>query len=318
MTAAKVSETEFVALWYKHGGAKALAAAIGTGEREVHRRRKRIEDRLGIELEQRTRPEIEPQARRMSALRREIAVQDGVVLIGSDAHYTPGPATTAHRAFVKLAAQLKPAAVILAGDVLDLASMSKHDASSWERPFSVKEEIESATDRMAEIFKAVPRAQRFLLWGNHDGGRFERFLVNNAPMMAGMPGMTFAEHFPEWSYHGSLMINGDTMVKHFWHTGVHGAYNNVIKSGVNMVTGHTHKLLTRPYTDYKGTRYGIECGCLADVDDAQFDYGMDSPKDHRSGFVVLTFKGGRLLPPESCEVVPGLGAVFRGAVLQAA
>lgn len=295
-----------------------MSAAIGIGEREVHRRRKRIEDRLGIELEQRTRPELEAQTRRMSKLRREISIQDGVVLVGSDAHYTPGHATVAHRAFVKLAAQLKPVAVILAGDVLDLASMSKHDASSWERQFSVKEEIESATDRMGEIFKAAPRAQRFLLWGNHDGGRFERFLVNNAPMMRGMPGMTFAEHFPEWSYHGSLMINGDTMVKHFWHTGVHGAYNNVIKSGVNMITGHTHKLLTRPYTDYRGTRYGIECGCLADPDDEQFDYGMDSPKDHRSGFVVLTFKAGRLLPPESCEVVAGVGAVFRGAVVEPA
>lgn len=318
MSAPKVSETEFVALWYKHGGAKPLSDAIGVNEREIHRRRKRIEDRLGIELEQRTRPELGPQTRRMSSLRREVSIDDGVVLVGSDAHYTPGQATSAHRAFVKLAAQLKPAAVILAGDVLDLASMSKHEASSWERQFTVKEEVESATDRMGEIFKAAPRAQRFLLWGNHDGGRFERFLVNNAPMMRGMPGMTFAEHFPEWSYHGSLMINGDTMVKHFWHTGIHGAYNNVIKSGVNMVTGHTHKLLTRPYTDYRGTRYGIECGCLADPDDEQFDYGMDSPKDHRSGFVVLTFKAGRLLPPEACEVVPGLGAVFRGAVVEAA
>lgn len=315
MTASKVDETQFVALWYKHGGAASMSKAIGVSERQIHERRKRIEDRMGIQLEQRTRPEIEKQTRRMSTLRREIEIQDGIVLIGSDAHYTPGEATIAHRAFVALAGALKPSVVILAGDVLDLAAMSKHEASSWEKQYTTKEEIDSATDRMGEIFTAAPRAKRFLLWGNHDAGRFERFLVNNAPMMKGMPGMTFAEHFPEWGYHGSLMINGDVMVKHFWHTGIHGAWNNVLKSGITMVTGHTHKLLTRPYSDYRGRRYGIETGCLADVDDGQFDYAMDAPKDQCSGFVVLTFAGGKLLPPENCEVVAGVGAVFRGKVI---
>lgn len=316
MPTPKHTDAEFVALWYQHGGVEPFSRATGIDRRQIQRRRKALEDKMGITLEQRNRPEIAEQTRRMSTLRRELEILDGVVLVGSDAHYTPGPATLAHRAFVKLAKELKPTAVILAGDVLDLASMSRHQPSSWERQFSVREEVESATDRMGEIFTACPRAQRFLLWGNHDAGRFDKFLINAAPMMKGMPGMTFSEHFPEWNYHGSLMINGDTMIKHYWHHGLHGAWNNVLKSGVNMVTGHTHRLLTRPYTDYRGTRYGIETGCLADVDDEQFDYGMDSPKDHRSGFVVLTFKGGRLLPPEQCEVVAGIGAVFRGSVVE--
>lgn len=315
MPAPKVDEATFVALWYQHGGAAGVSKATGVGVRQVLERRKRLEDRLGIQLVQTSRPELAHQTQRHSQLRREIEIADGVVMVASDAHYTPGEPTEAHQAFVKLAGKLKPAAIVMAGDIMDLASMSRHGRSSWEHVHSVKEEIQSAQDRMGEIVMASPRSKRFLLWGNHDAGRFERFLANNASMMAGMPGMTIAEHFPEWSYHGSLMVNGEVMFKHFWHTGVHGAYNNVIKSGVSMVTGHTHKLLVRPYTDYRGTRYGIECGCLADPDDHQFDYGMDSPKDHRSGFVVLTFKAGKLLPPETCEVVPGVGAVFRGEVL---
>lgn len=314
MTTPIHDDATFIALWYQHGGADPMAKALGMDRRAIQRRRTRLEEKMGIQLLQQNRPELET-PRRMSNMRSVETIEDGVVVIGSDAHYTPGPATVAHLAFVETVKHLKPKLVVLAGDVMDLASISKHEATSWESQFTVKEELDSANDRMAEIMKASPRSKRYLLWGNHDAGRFERFLVNNAGAFKGMPGMTFAEHFPEWHYHGSLMINDDVMIKHFWHTGIHGAWNNVIKSGVNMFTGHTHKLLVRPYTDYRGTRYAGECGCLADVDDEQFDYAMDNPKDQRSGFTVLTFVGGKLLPPEQCEVVKGIGAVFRGQVI---
>ena len=80
--------------------------------------------------------------------------------------------------------------------------------------------------------------------------------------------------------------------------------NNVVHSGCNIVTGHLHSLQVRPFTDYRGTRYGVDSGTLAVPYDKPFvHYTEDAPCDWRSGFVVLTFVGGRLLPPEVVQVV---------------
>lgn len=43
-----------------------------------------------------------------SEWRYRMTVRDGVVLIGSDAHYAPGVISTAHRAFVALTKELRP------------------------------------------------------------------------------------------------------------------------------------------------------------------------------------------------------------------
>lgn len=58
--------------------------------------------------------------------RLHLDVMDGVVLVGSDAHYWPGVISTAHRAFVRACELLKPVAVVMNGDMLDGASISRH------------------------------------------------------------------------------------------------------------------------------------------------------------------------------------------------
>jgi hypothetical protein len=66
-----------------------------------------------------------------------------------------------------------------------------------------------------------------------------------------------------------------------------------------MITGHLHSQKVTPYTDYNGTRYGVDTGCVAETDHRAFvDYTEDAPLNWRSGFCVLTFKGGRLMHPE--------------------
>jgi hypothetical protein len=67
-----------------------------------------------------------------------------------------------------------------------------------------------------------------------------------------------------------------------------------------------------------GTRYGIDCGSLANVWGQQFGYTEDSSRNHRSGFAVLTYHNGKLMPPELCEVIDedaGL-AFFRGKIIE--
>ena len=58
-----------------------------------------------------------------------------------------------------------------------------------------------------------------------------------------------------------------------------------------------------PFSDYNGTRYGVDTGCLADPQGPQFlDYTEDNPKNWRSGFILLTFVDGKLLWPEIVAV----------------
>lgn len=86
-----------------------------------------------------------------------------------------------------------------------------------------------------------------------------------------------------------------------------------MKSGVRgYVTGHLHSLKVTPYTDLVSDRYGVDTGTLCDVNAEQFAYAEDSPRNWRSGFAVLTFAGGRLMPPELVQRVDEGKVFFRG------
>jgi hypothetical protein len=129
--------------------------------------------------------------------------------------------------------------------------------------------------------------------------------------------MNLTDHFAKWKFSTSIMVNNNTIIKHRYHNGIHAAYNNALKSGTSIVTGHLHSLKITPWTDYNGTRYGVDTGTLCDVNGDQFEYSEDNPKNHRSGFAVLTYYEGKLMPPELCEVVnedEGL-VYFRGSVI---
>jgi hypothetical protein len=104
------------------------------------------------------------------------------------------------------------------------------------------------------------------------------------------------------------------MIKHrLQHGGIHSSYNNVLKSGISTCSGHTHLLEVKGWGDYKGRRYGISTGMLADPESSAFHYLEDNPVPWCQGFAILHFDNdGRLLPPELCEVVEGV-AYFRGS-----
>lgn len=73
-----------------------------------------------------------------------------------------------------------------------------------------------------------------------------------------------------------------------------------------------------PFSDYNGTRWGIECGTLARVDAPQFNYAERNPVNWMSGFIVLTFHSGRLLPPEPVYVLDERRGhiTFRGQLIK--
>ena len=326
------SDEEFIELWDRLKNARKVGEFLGVATRNIYARRRRVEERLGVSLANDTLPSdglkltknyIKGQnlsklaETRVKQYEKDIRfdLKDGVVMIASDCHYWPGIVSTAHKAFCKLAKDLSPKLVILNGDILDGARISRHERSMWQKTPTLKEEVHAVQDRCAEIERASGKAALIRTIGNHDA-RFENYLCRNAPEFEEMTGVTLLDYLPRWRAGWAVHMNPGT---HGWVTirhrpvsgGVHSAYNSALKSGVHYVHGHLHKLEVKPWADYRGRRYGIDCGTLAEPAGPQFDYTEAGPLNWASGFVVLTFKDGYLIEPEVCVVDRGQ-AWFRG------
>ena len=321
MAKAKSTESDFIHLVTTYGITEA-AKRIGVSKRQAISRRNRLERKIGRPID---RADKTPQlVRRMVAAvptpgahRYMLECWDGLVFVGSDAHYWPNIVTTAHRAFVYMIGKLKPRAVIMNGDVFDGAGISRHASIGWEQKPSVVQEIEACTERLGEIEKAAKNAKLIWTLGNHDA-RFETRLATVAPEYARVHGVHLKDHFPRWHNAWTCRINGNVEVKHRWKGGEHATSNNTKMAGLSMITGHLHSLKVTPWTDYNGTRFGVDTGTLAGPSEyPQFvNYTEAGPTNWRSGFIVLTFKDGRLLWPEPVHVLDEeRGAVeFRGEV----
>lgn len=302
-----ITDERFIDAWKRLKSPRAVANELNLPEREVYKRRRRIESKFGMTLAANEKGIYVPENLR----RLEMNVENGHVIVFSDAHYWPEDPSPAHNALVQVIKDLKPKMTIANGDVMDGARISRHEPLGWQALPTVREEIDVCTDRMDEIKGATPKgSKRVWTMGNHDI-RFDRLLAANVSAMEGIAGMRLSDHFPDWQFGMSIHINGDTVVKHRYHNGIHATYNNTMKSGVNMVTGHLHRLQVTAWGDYNGRRYGVDTGTLAEPQGDQFSYMEDNPSPWASGFAVLTFEHGRLLPPELCEVVDGV-AYFRG------
>jgi len=317
----KISDADFIAAWAQAKGSPTGVTRItGLSERSVYKRRASLEGQ-GVKL---ASTPTNPGAKATTlypagwsyARERQAEIDTGTVIVFSDAHFWPGEKTAANRALLTLVKEMKPVRVIANGDVFDGAKISRHDPHGWGTLPTVKEELDSCRDQMHEIVLAAnPKKTGCTFdWniGNHCA-RFDRYLVNNASDFGGVVAR-LSDHFNEWDFAWSLKINKNVMIKHRWHNGVHATYNNALKGGMTIVTGHLHRLAVTPWADYNGRRYGVDTGTLADPLGAQFEYLENNPTPWCSGFAVLTFLNGKLLPPELCEVHDGI-AYFRGQVV---
>lgn len=324
MPKAVVNDVEFIELWKTFNSPVELAKHLGVDVRAVYSRRDRIEQRRGILL-----PSLGNKALKhdggvaaaiMSARRdvNRLKLQDGVVIVGSDAHYSPGVVPIAHKALcnviVELGSQVK--AVVLNGDLLDGGSISRHPRIRWSKPPSVKEELEAVIARTTEIEQAVtPGTHLLRTYGNHCA-RFESRLSAMVPQYEGVAGFTLRDHLPKWADSDRIDVNEDMVILHDWHSGLHSGWNDVLKGGCHTVTGHTHELGTKAHKGFKGLHYGIKTGMLADEHQQEFDYRLGKPgMNWQSGFAVLTWVNGMLLHPEFCSVRDDGNAYFRGRLV---
>jgi hypothetical protein len=305
------SDDEFVRL-FQSLGATETARQLGCNERSVYARRARM-----AKFDQIVAPTRQPVN---FPGRLPLEIRNGTALIGSDFHIWPGEPSTCLRAFKKFIADIKPNAVILNGDVLDLPRASRHPALNWERAPDPQEEVEAVQDHLSDIEKSCKRGTR-KIWtlGNHDA-RWEMTFANTLPQMRGVNGVHLHDHFPTWERAMSCFINegiegGATMVKHRWKGGMNATRANTLNAGVSMVTGHLHSQNVRPLSDYRRhDRYGVDTGCVADKEHRAFSYTEDAALDWRSGFALLTYKDGILMPPELVTKMSPNSVWFRGQI----
>lgn len=323
MPPVKFSDVEFAEIWRKVGSPDLIAKMTGMSLRTVYRARDRAEQNLHIVL---TVRDIANERSGRSKIklnsighRRLIEVHDGIAVIFSDAHFWPGERPAAFDAMIRFIEQNKDRIklVVCNGDAFDGAKISRHSPAQWQHLPDVADELACCKERLGEIEAIVPDKVP-LVWcmGNHDS-RFSARLAQTAPEFVRVFGTDLPDHFPAWDHCWSLEINGHTMVKHRWHNGIHATWNNTLKGGRSIFTGHLHRLMVTPMTDYNGRRYGVDTGTLSDFgpDVEKFNYAEDNAFNWASGFAVATFdKDGMLLPPELVCVINGK-AYFRGEPL---
>ena len=312
----KITDEEFLQLWREHGSARKIAKITGMDERNIYRRRDRLEEKIDAPLYN-----IKERAVvREHPARKLLGIENGCVIVFSDAHFWPGNRSTAFDGLLHLIKELQPKAVICNGDAFDAATISRHPRIGFTHSPSLVEELKSCKTQLGEVEEAAKAARHNvkLVWplGNHDA-RFETFLAANAPQYEQVQGFSLRDHFPDWEPCWSCWPTETLVVKHRWKGGAHATYNNTLGSGVSMVTGHLHQLKWTPYTDYNGVRYGVDSGTLAEVEGPQFyNYTEDAPLNWGSGFAVLTLFKGQLLQPELARKWDNEHIEFRGQIIK--
>lgn len=300
-----VSEAEFITLWHKHQSPKKVAEVLGIDARNAHERRKRIEKKHSIILPVNDyRPAYNTAYVTDDRVEVKLNIADGHVLVINDLHYWPGSVPTMHRAFCYLTEKLKPVAVVINGDALDGATVSRWPSIGWEHKPSMRDEINVVQDRLGEIFAVSGNAKRIWTLGNHDA-RLSNIIASKLPEFRDMEGTELKHFFPEWIPSWFVTINegedSHTEIRHREKGGVHASWNNVMTAGVTIVTGHDHTADVRRFEDRRGYRYGVRTGMGADsARDPQFVNYLEGrkPNTWTSAFGVLTYRKGRLMQPE--------------------
>ena len=317
MVARKVADEEIIEAWPKVPSATGLSRVFNISHRTMANRLSKLRAK-GHNL-----PSPDQRSEHYSTEAKgldkhpaviNLGIEDGHILVGSDSHYWPGIVSTAHKAFVEFAKEFKPKIIIKNGDETDFPALSRHAPIGWENRPKVSDEVDACKAMLSEIEKASPKSRRIWPCGNHDG-RFETRLATVAPEYAKIYGVHLKDHFPNWEPCWATFINKDVVIKHRIKGGMHATRNNTLNAGRTTVTGHLHSLKVTPFSDYNGTRWGVDTGTMADPYGPQFyNYTELSPLDWRSGFVLLTFRNGRLMWPEQVWVSGKDEVDFRGEI----
>lgn len=245
-------------------------------------------------------------------------------------------------AALRVVRAVDPDDVIVLGDFLDLAPLSRFEQEPGFA-LTMQPAIDRATLFLAELVAAAPRSdRRVLIEGNHDR-RLSKSVTANAIAAFGLrPGFTPPDTWPDLSVPHLLRVDelgfdyvGGYPAGVFWINerlaAIHGhkvastgstAARVVDDERVSVIFGHVHRveMAHRTRRTFHGPRHSVavSAGCLCRIDGAVpstkgstdvFGRAVPTVENWTQGVVVVTYQEGD--GPFSIELVP----IFDGQVM---
>jgi hypothetical protein len=307
----KVSNEDFARAWHNCGGSPSLVAqATGLSIRAVYGRRGRMSAPLQtVPLTGAATPYSPPAH---FERRRKFEVTDGTVVVFSDPHWLPDHSPVAQDALESLIRDLKPQLVVCGGDALDGTQISRWDPTrGHHKPYGLREQLGCMRMHLDALRVVAGKARLAWTLGNHDL-RLSRYVATRAEHLLELDGTRLEDWAPQWPLSWTVEVNpggpGMTVIRHRNQAGM--LHLQAVKAGCHYVHGHLHRLNVHTAATFSGYKYSVDAGALSDPDSDAFDYAEGAPA-HAQGFAVLTYNGGKLMPPELCVVIDGK-AWFRG------
>ena len=198
----------------------------------------------------------------------------------------------------------KPDVLIHLGDLVDASQISEKFLQDPEHPSTLKQDIEIARTRLHQWARLAPKAQKFLLEGNHED-RLRRLIwglqgAQRELALLGINGwpdlLQLADIGWTWiPYHEQpargllpklLVKHGDVVSQWAGFT----AKREWMAYGHSGISGHTHRAIAWPHTDDNGVARWIEAGCTC-----RYDIPWATRTDWQQAVTVLEWNADRYL-----------------------
>ena len=170
-------------------------------------------------------------------------------LVGSDLHF-PFHHEGAFEVFLGLADRIRPAEIVLDGDVFDFAQIG-HFLRDPDAHSSFQSDIDACREQiLARVSAASPASVRRFIVGNHEEGRWKRYLFSRCPEIAGLRCLTMEavlgltemgwiwQPYEYWVTDSLCVYHGDRHTNALGGGSAMSARKESIDMGVSTVTGH--------------------------------------------------------------------------------
>lgn len=213
------------------------------------------------------------------------------VVVFSDVHL-PNEDQQAVSTMLRFIKDFKPDEIVINGDLMDFASISRHDGLHEE---IVEEDLGIGNFFFDVLQRTAPQAKLHYNFGNHCL-RLQSFVENNAPQLRGLltlekelnlkaRGVSFLPYASDKLH----WLTDKLAVHHGFAHGAHYTKTTLDKFQVSTIVGHCHRPLmhSAPTVGRKGHQvrgcWGL--GCLVPVDHVSY---MTAPPGWCQGFGVVT------------------------------
>jgi len=250
------------------------------------------------------------------------------IIVGGDTHI-PFHNPQAVALFIQFLRWFKPDTLVINGDFLDCFQLSKYERSPFLEKETFQEEIKIARTLLKKM--ASTCKELYLIEGNHEW-RLKKYIQQRARELYWLPGLRMErilglgekdlirkavikyvacpDNLSDFT-HNYINLNG-LYIGHFHKVLKNAGYTARIlrdELGINLITGHTHRigLTWRQYIEEQ--KMGMESGCLCSLEPTY----MRNP-DWTNGFVVCYQEGENW----TCYPIPIINNqfIFQGRVFK--